>query len=170
MKNILVVLLIAAATLSIQSCKKKDTTVNCSNPNMTATAGNTAFKACGAYAYTIDVLGDISIGILGQIDAGNLIGFSFTTPDRFAITPGTYQITNGIGASPAGQPCRVNFVYKEGGTALSNSFNSQSGVLYLTQADGTNFAGTFNGTAKRAAGSPDIITVTGGSFNVTFKP
>jgi hypothetical protein len=169
MKKYIIILLTSSGFFSVNACKEKEGNAKCSNPNISASVGGTAFSACNAYAYNVVVFGDTSFAILGQVDAGNLLSFAFNVADKNLISPGTYQITDGVGGNPAGQPFRVNFVYKEGGAGLSNSFNSQSGTLILTVANGAQFKGTFSGSARRASGSPDVKTITNGSFDVNFK-
>ncbi len=171
MKKAYAIIAISMGMMSILlfSCKDKDNSAKCASPNFSVNTGSQVFKVCDAYAYNVIVFGDTSIGILAQKDAGNLVGFAFNVANRALIQPGTYVITNGVGANPAGQPFRVNFVYKEGGAGLENSFNSQSGTLVLTTANGNRFAGTFNGIAKRASGGTDTKTLDGGSFDVLFR-
>lgn len=131
--------------------------------NLTATVqGQADFKACGAYAFT-------SLGfptIIGK-DGKSWITLGFIATDRSAVVPGTYTITNGT-ILPLGQGFAVDFVYKEGSSALDHTFLSQSGTLELTVADGGHYKGTFNGTATIMEGEKDARQLSG-VFDVRFE-
>ena len=119
------------------------------------------FNACGAYAYT--AMGYPSI--IGN-DGKNWITIGFMTKDMGAVIPGTYTITNGA-SLPSGQGFAVNFVYKEGSSALDHTFASQSGTLELSVADGSHFKGTFIGSTTRMEGEKDTRELSG-TFDVAF--
>ena len=128
---------------------------------MATVSGQEDFKACGAYAYT--ALGYPAI--IGN-DGKSWITVGFLTKDRGALIPGTYTITNGA-VVPAGQGFPVNFVYKEGSSALDHTFAAQSGTLELTIADGNRYKGTFQGSTSRMQGEKDVRELSG-SFDVVF--
>lgn len=123
--------------------------------------GQADFKACGAYAFTSMVYPTI----IGN-DSKSWITIGFHTKDRGAIVPGTYTITNGV-VVPEAQGFAVNFVYKEGSSALDHTFLSRSGTLTLTMADGDHYKGTFTGTSTRMEGEKDARELDA-SFNVYF--
>lgn len=126
-----------------------------------AVKGQSDFRACGAYAYT--AMGYPAI--IGN-DGKSWITIGFMTKEMGAVVPGTYTITDGANI-PAGQGFAVNFVYKEGSSALDHTFASQSGTLDLSVADGSHFRGTFTGSTMRMDGEKDTRELSG-SFDMMF--
>lgn len=132
------------------------------DPNFSSNViGKSDFKACDAYAYT--AMGYPAI--IGN-DGKSWITIGFMTKEMGAVVPGTYTITDGANI-PAGQGFAVNFVYKEGSSALDHTFASQSGTLDLSVADGSHFRGTFTGSTMRMDGEKDTRELSG-SFDVMF--
>jgi len=153
------------ASCSSGSAEKMDLAIASAGPsdaNLTATVKDQPdFNACGAYAYTS--MGYTSI--IGNDDK-SWITIGFLTKDRSAIVPGTFVISNGA-LIPAGQGFAVDFVYKEGSSALEHTFLSRSGTLTLTVADGDHYKGSFSGPCTRMKGEKDVREVSG-AFDVLF--
>lgn len=130
--------------------------------NLTATIRDGPdFNACGAYAY-------LSMGFTAIIgnDDKSWVTIGFLTKDRSTVVSGTYTVTNGA-VVPEGQGFAVNFVYKEGSSALDHTYASQSGTLELSVADGEHYKGSFHGTTRCMQGEKDTREITG-TFDVRF--
>lgn len=167
MKKTSIILMLLTASFSLfTSCKKdKNETNKCSNPNVSANISGTNYAACNGYATTLELLGYDYFQVTSMIDLNNSLSFAFNTGDLSVIEPGSYTITNGVGPHYPTGDLQVDLVYLGGG----KNYLSQSGTLNFTIADGNHYKGTFSASLRNSSPPNDIINVTNGSFDVTYK-
>lgn len=133
----------------------------CLSPAITATVnGNRSFKSCDADAHTVysflNYFGTSGTDIMG-------IGFS-GSPKQ--IVPGTYKITK-PGLAPPGQKWNICGIYYLNGSTLKYQYQSISGTITLTVANGKNYKGTFEMDVQQKD-SKEILHITNGKFDLEF--
>lgn len=156
---LLILLLITSFFYSFTIGRGKD----CIHPAIKATInGNRAFRSCDADAHLI-----VSMFNIYGTSNKDIIGINFMTSLNETL-PGTYVITK-AGEKTKGQKFGVNFVYYLNGSTIKDRYESVSGTVTFTIADGKHFKGTFSGLAKQKE-SKAAVQITNGTFDLYYNP
>lgn len=97
---------------------------------------NRSFKSCDADAHSL--LSWLNFyGTSGK----DIIGFNFTGSPK-QIVPGTYKIIK-AGDTTSGQKWNVNAIFYLNGSTVKKQYQSISGTITISVADGKYYKGTF---------------------------
>ena len=169
MKKTSIILMLLTASFSMfTSCKKdKDNNGNntCANPNVSATIESTSYKVCNGYASIVNVLGYNYFEVVSQVNSSHSLSFAFNTEDRSVVVPGSYTLSNRISPYYPSGPLLTSLTYMKDGKI----YLSQSGTVTFSIASSTQYKGTFSGIVQNTSNADDVLRITNGSFDVTYR-
>lgn len=133
----------------------------CLYPVMSATINsNRSFKSCDADAHSL--LSWLNFyGTSGK----DIIGFNFTGSPK-QIVPGTYKIIK-AGDTTSGQKWNVNAIFYLNGSTVKKQYQSISGTITISVADGKYYKGTFQMDVQQKD-TKEILHITNGKFDLEY--